>query len=149
MRAATLVLLALLTAPLASAHGDDVQHLIVTMHNDDGFYFEILGLEGQNPDLPLTSGITYEITVRNDGTMAHDFNLGALGGTALLSPGESETLTVSYDGTASNYWCNPHRNSGMEGRIVEPQSDSEDAPGFQFAVFGAVLLGLVALRRRT
>lgn len=141
---------AALLVPLASAqdHGFEV-----TMHNDGGFYFRFDGGADKNPDVVLHAGETYTFHVRNEGTTSHDFHVGGLGATALLSPGQSETLTITVpDGPIGNYWCDPHRTAGMEGSFTVEGADSgagsNGAPGAGLvAVLAAVALAAITSRR--
>lgn len=144
------LVIALAFVPAAQAQ----ESLTVTMHDD---YFEIDGQDGQNPDLFLEPGTTYEITVRNEGSRDHNFNIPDLGldpdssSSGLMAPGAEQTVTVEVPedqaGTAE-YWCDPHKSVGMRGVVTFSQTE-RDTPGLGLPVLLGVLAGLgLALRRR-
>lgn len=64
-------------------------------------------------DVPAGKSITLHVT--NEGTMAHDLKLGGMSGTAMLAPGESETITVGPITGDSQAWCTVpgHKEAGM------------------------------------
>ena len=65
---------------------------------------------------------TVVFTVKNSGVLPHDFSFGSLGGgTPMLQPGESATLTVRFPNPGKyTYICtvDGHQESGMIGSLT-------------------------------
>jgi nitrite reductase (NO-forming) len=63
----------------------------------------------------LTPGTNLTLVVTNDGTMPHDLKLDGETGTAMLDPGESETVDLGPIEGTSQAWCTVpgHREAGM------------------------------------
>ncbi|MGB1585789.1 MAG: cupredoxin domain-containing protein [Thermoplasmatota archaeon] len=142
----------LLIAPIAIAHGGEEETvLFVEAFDDDGFYFKIEGYDGKNPTIVFQPDTTYHINFYNRGTTPHNFRVHELPdfGTPMIEGGESAQLefTVPTSGLDA-YWCDPHRDLGMEGKAVKNPDDlKEDAPGWGIiSALGA--LGLVMMIRR-
>lgn len=70
--------------------------------------------------IEVPAGSELVAVVTNDGTMPHDLKLDGTVGTALLDPGESETVSLGTFDQASEAWCTVpgHREAGMELQIV-------------------------------
>lgn len=64
-------------------------------------------------DVPAGKAITLHVS--NDGTMAHDLKLDGTTGTAILAPGESETITIPAINADAQAWCTipGHKEAGM------------------------------------
>ncbi len=96
----------------------------ITAHESaTDYWFEVEGMDGQNPNITLTPGASYTVHFANMGQQVHNLHFG--GGidamTQILNAGQNETLnfTVPADASAaSNYWCDPHRALGMEGVLA-------------------------------
>ena len=61
------------------------------------------------------------ITITNNGMTQHDFVIDELGiKTALLNPGQSETVTINAPAGEYTYYCSVpgHRPAGMEGTLT-------------------------------
>ena len=69
-------------------------------------------------DVPANAEVTFVVT--NNGAMPHDFSVNGEQGTALLDPGQSETLVVSGLDADTQAWCTVpgHRDGGMEADIT-------------------------------
>ena len=66
-------------------------------------------------------GQPIELTIRNQGILDHDFVLDELGVDILLSPGQSETITLIVDEAGRyEFICSipGHQDAGMVGEIV-------------------------------
>ncbi len=160
---AILLLAAILASALPTASAQETVEVDIETHSDGSdFWFECSGApavcgDGRNPTLTLEAGRTYAFHVTNPSNTAHDFNLGGAIGetTALLDPGAEATLTVTVPAGASGdaeYWCNPHRSSGMKGALVFASADDggndNGSPGPGALGLAGALLGALALARR-
>ncbi|MEZ5254622.1 MAG: multicopper oxidase domain-containing protein [Microthrixaceae bacterium] len=68
----------------------------------------------------LQPGQALIVNVTNDGTMPHDWKVDGTNGTAMLDPGQSETVTVGPFDASSTAWCTVpgHKEAGMVMDIV-------------------------------
>ena len=120
-----LVLVALCVPPPAGAQGAraEVIELVMDDVDNESFFFHLPGANERNPTLIAPAGATVLVRVVNDGTLAHNFHVGApvdRETRCCQDPGVSETLefTVPLDAPATiPYWCVLHRAQGMEGTI--------------------------------
>lgn len=64
-------------------------------------------------DVPAGKSITLHVT--NHGNMGHDLKVGGTTGTAILAPGESETITIGPFSSDAQAWCTVpgHKAAGM------------------------------------
>lgn len=108
--------------------------------DESRFWFEIEGMEGENPTLMLPAGAEVTIFFLNEGEAQHNIHIGGPIGEAtdVIASGESAWLnfTVPDDANAedasgvepfeeegeNNYWCDPHVGIGMKGPM-EIQAD--------------------------
>lgn len=82
--------------------------------------------------LTVPAGAQLTLNVTNDGAMPHDLKVDGTDGTAMLAPGESETITVGPFDASVEAWCTVpgHREGGMTMLItVEGGGDTEVAAG--------------------
>lgn len=70
--------------------------------------------------IEVPAGDRLVITVVNEGTMSHDLVLDDGNRTALLSPGQEETIDVGIVDADQQGWCSVpgHREAGMELDVV-------------------------------
>ncbi len=120
-RAWGLVAIALMLAPTAVA----ATSLDVVAHDDGagGYWFELAGTSERNPDLFMALGEDVVITLTNEGSVEHNIHLGSPVSqmTGLIAPGASVTLSFTVPERAAgdvSYWCDPHRQLGMVGRVL-------------------------------
>jgi nitrite reductase (NO-forming) len=68
----------------------------------------------------VAAGTELVVEVTNNGTMAHDLRLDGETGTAMLSPGDSEEVSLGVIDEASQAWCTVpgHKEAGMVLDIV-------------------------------
>ncbi len=89
-----------------------------------------LFVEPSNLTMPAGAQLTLNVT--NDGAMPHDLKVGGTDGTALLDPGESETITIGPFDASTEAWCTVpgHKEGGMLMAItVEGAAPAEVAAG--------------------
>ncbi len=69
-------------------------------------------------EVPAGAEVTFVVT--NNGAMPHDFSVNGEQGTAMLDPGQSETLVVNGLDADTQAWCTVpgHREGGMEADIT-------------------------------
>lgn len=153
---AVVALLAL--APSAAA---EAKSFNVTGHVTDGqFFFTFEGIEGNNPTVPVAAGDVVTITYKTD-TNVHNFHVGAPVDkqTTIVGPdGEAQTLTFTVPDSAATieYWCDPHKGSGMMGTFTvsgaNPPAnggdDTKDTPGFGAPLAVLAIAGALLLARR-
>ncbi len=80
------------------------------------FYFKLTKKTVARP--AGASRVTVVFTVINKGKLPHDFSLGTLGKkTSLLSPGQRQTLRITFKKGRYSYTCTVprHANAGMAG----------------------------------
>lgn len=80
--------------------------------------------------LTMPAGATLTLNVTNDGAMPHDLKVGGTDGTAMLDPGQSETITIGPFDSSVEAWCTVpgHREGGMNMLItVEGEAGGETA----------------------
>lgn len=151
MRILSLLLLACWIVPMATAHGDEGHgvELVITAHDDDGWYFMVSGYDDRNPTIVLPPGSDVSVTFRNEGSIAHNLRFAQMDGfaTQIIDGGEEATLEfVVPAGGLSTYWCDPHVGLGMEGKVVDSEDAlSKDSPGLAWPL---LLVGLLVLARQ-
>ena len=69
--------------------------------------------------IDVAAGTKLTLVVTNAGTTAHDLKLDGESGTAMLDPGQSETVTIGPIEASTSAWCTVpgHREAGMEMAI--------------------------------
>lgn len=124
-----LTVLAVLLAAVGFAVG--FSGLVVALDDDDALSASATG-EPLTIDVSLTefavtpasidvpAGTELTVNVTNDGTMPHDLKLGGEMGTAMLDPGQSETVSLGTIDETAEAWCTVpgHREAGMTMEIV-------------------------------
>lgn len=83
--------------------------------------------------IEVPAGDTLVLNVVNDGAMVHDLQLGDGVGTAMLDPGQSETIDLGVVEADGELWCTVpgHKESGMVATVKvigADSSGSSDAP---------------------
>lgn len=70
--------------------------------------------------IDVEPGTAVTMHVTNTGALSHDLKVNGTDGTALLDPGESETITVGPFTATTEAWCTVpgHREAGMSMQIV-------------------------------
>lgn len=109
--------------------------LNVTGHDEGSNYWfttERFGENVRNPPILLKPGFTYVVNFTNAGSVEHNFHVGAPinRNTTLIPGGASETITFTVPSNASgtlSYWCDPHRNLGMQGTVYTNQTAFQQA----------------------
>ena len=78
----------------------------------------VMSIEPSTIEIAPGTEVTLEVT--NDGTMPHDIALMGETGTALLDPGESETVNIGVIQESTQAWCTVpgHKEAGMVMDIV-------------------------------
>jgi len=125
---------ALSLAPFAFAQDADAPssptpvELTVTGHDDDGFYFTVDGLTGKNPTIRLPPD-THVVVTFTSKSGVHNFNADAFGKTEIIGGGATTSLEfdTASEGTFE-YWCDPHKGSGMKG-VIEVTSAAAGGAG--------------------
>jgi plastocyanin len=69
--------------------------------------------------------VTFKFT--NPDSIAHDFQIEDkdgtnLGGTKLISSGDSDQFTIDIPAGTYTYYCTPHRSAGMKGTLTVSQA---------------------------
>lgn len=72
-----------------------------------------MGIRPSTIEVPAGQAITLHVT--NTGAMAHDLKLAGTSGTAMLAPGDDETITVGPLDADAQAWCTVpgHKEAGM------------------------------------
>jgi plastocyanin len=120
-------------------------------NNDNPYWFEVEGLYGNNPTLPLSPGARVTVQFVNAGSVRHSFTIGDPidVSTGLIPPNATSELSfvVPFNAsTATAYYCIAHRVIGMMGPIDFGQGTgaapvaAEEAPALipASSTFGAV-----------
>lgn len=85
---------------------------------EDGFFFRKVGDTTRNPTLTVQPGqkVTFVFTTVSG---VHNLNINGEVMTKILGEGERETIewTAPMTPGVIQYWCDPHKASGMVGRI--------------------------------
>jgi nitrite reductase (NO-forming) len=81
-------------------------------------------------ELTVPAGAQLTLNVTNDGAMPHDLQVDGAEGTAMLDPGESETVTVGPFDASVEAWCTVpgHREGGMSMMIIVEGGGDTDVP---------------------
>lgn len=145
------IIMVALPGVTAPASGATVADIYVSAH-DDGteFWFEVQGFAGRNPDIRVPPGAEVRIHFRNNGTVAHDFWVTALGGIqCCVAPNGTAQATVHMpmQDTAVAYLCDPHEATGMRGRFVVGAGPDTKTPWPLVAGLLALLV-VAGLRKR-
>ena len=130
----------LLASPASAVSNDG---FAVTAWDDGylfGFYFDeksVSSARGLNPTVTVSSGTNLTVSFFNNGTVAHNFFLGApiddgvpccvnSGAQANFSFVAPSSLTP---GSTIPYWCVPHRDLGMRGTFTIAGANDSNANG--------------------
>lgn len=98
--------------------------LVLTGHGEsNGFFFRLEGQSAKNPRLVVAPGAQVTVTLRTVTGAVHNFCTDATGQktcTRIVSEGDEDTVTFTAPETPGTfeYWCDPHRGSGMKGALV-------------------------------
>ena len=140
----------LLASAPASAHGD--HRVLDIVAHDDGFvfWFEVDGSSVHNPTILAQPGTEIEVHFRNNGTVAHNFHLGAPLDTGIpccVPRGGNATFTFTMPDVAGlPYFCEPHEGLGMKGEFAPmPVSSRPSGAARGASLPGAALLFLALL----
>ena len=98
-------------------------NIVLTGHGEGGkFFFRIEGESANNPRLTVAPGAQVTVTLRTVSGSIHNFCTDATGAkqcTPLVGEGDEATLTFTAPESGSfEYWCDPHRGSGMKGTLA-------------------------------
>lgn len=88
--------------------------------------------------IEVPAGDTLVLNVTNDGAMVHDLKLNGETGTAMLDPGESETIDLGVMEAGAEIWCTVpgHKESGMTATIKVTGGAPADAEAVAAAPAG-------------
>jgi plastocyanin len=146
-----LLIFSLLVPALAFAQGDTTAPAPIVVEIEghvDGssFYFVKAGETAKNPTLTFLPGqqVTFKFTVV---TGSHNLHISDGGKTAVLNEGDaSVTLEWTAPTEAANleYWCDPHKASGMKGRIIVAEASAAGSDGVPAGEIGGDTLDLGA-----
>lgn len=135
-------------------------------HGDAGYYFTLEGATEKNPTLVVPANTQITITLKGAGTDSHNvcFNAnsacstGGDGSGYVTGEAETATLTFNSGATGGDYWCLPHKGSGMAGKVqvagattTPPTDGGNKSPGLEVAGVAVALVGAAVLlaQRRT
>lgn len=87
------------------------------------FFFALDGQTGRNPTLTVAPGQEVTVILKTVSGAVHNFCTDASGEkkcTPLVSEGDEASVTFTAPETPGSfeYWCDPHRSSGMKGRLT-------------------------------
>lgn len=108
-------------------------NLVLTGHGEGGaFFFRIDGETARNPRITVAPGAEVTVTLRTVSGGVHNFCTDATGKkecTPIVSEGDEATFTFTAPDTPGSfeYWCDPHRGSGMRGALVVAAEAGNDA----------------------
>ena len=159
-----LVALGLLVAFAPVGGAQETGQTSFTLYGVDSggqFYFE--GEDGtKNPTLVVPAGEQITVKLINRGNSVHNIQVdGSEASEYVQTDGEELTYTFTAPASGSKqYWCVPHKSSGMAGTVrVAGSPDTgngggngtdgdKDSPGIQVAGIAVALVGAALLLRR-
>ena len=108
--------------------------IVLTGHGEGGkFFFRIEGESANNPRLTVAPGAEVTVVLKTVSGSIHNFCTDATGTktcTKLVSEGEEDSVTFTApEGGTFEYWCDPHRGSGMKGQLVVAAAGGGDGGG--------------------
>lgn len=110
--------------------------IVLTGHGEGGaFFFQMEGASGRNPTITVQPGQEVTVTLRTVSGAIHNFCTDATGEKKCLpltGEGEENTLTFTAPSEPGSfqYWCDPHKSSGMKGTLkVGAAGGSDGASG--------------------
>lgn len=109
--------------------------IVLTGHGEGGsFFFRLEGQSANNPRLVVRPGQEVTVTLKTVTGAIHNFCTEASGQracTTLVSEGDeaSVTFTAPQAPGSFEYWCDPHRGSGMKGTLVVAAEGSDAGGG--------------------
>lgn len=111
-----------LAAPRSAATTASVEQVVVDVELGD------IWVRPSSVEVP--EGATLVLNVSNVGVMPHDLKLGGTEGTAMLNPGDSETVTFGPFTESAEAWCTVvgHKEAGMKMDIVVVPSATSGTP---------------------
>lgn len=158
----SLIVLGLALAALpASAQETGQTSFTIETHTEGGAgYFTLAGETARNPTLVVPAGETITVTLKGTDAGVHNMQVdGASASEYVQSPTDEVTYTFTAPESGSKqYWCVPHKGSGMVGTVRVAGSDAEptnggseggnESPGLPLAGFAVALVGAALLLRR-
>jgi plastocyanin len=124
MRLPTLVVLLLLAAGCGgggSDGGEDDLGLGTETGTSSGADYEVFASEFAfaPPFLIVNKAGTYTVSLRNDGTVAHNLTIKGVGKTPDVEPGETATTELTLKKGNYEYFCSiaDHAEQGMDGTL--------------------------------
>jgi len=161
----TLLTLGLLVAfaPTAPAQEEGQTSFTLTAHADGStFYFQ--GEDGtKNPTLVVPANTEITVTLRNVGEGVHNIHVDGASPSDYVQ-GDGDEITYTFTSPASGtkqYWCDPHKSSGMVGTVRvagspdtggngggNGETGNNESPGVQVVGVAVALLGAALLLRR-
>ena len=109
--------------------------LVLTGHGEGGsFFFRLEDQAAKNPRITVAPGAEVTITLKTVTGGVHNFCTDATGTktcTKIVSEGDEDTITFTAPTTPGTfeYWCDPHRGSGMKGTLVVAEGGASDGGG--------------------
>lgn len=159
MKAVLVTLLAaaaLLAATPATAQAEGQTEFTLIASDGGGADFHFANEAGErNPTLTVPAGATITITLKNEGGFHNLHVEGQDPSEYVENPDDTVTVTFTAPETGSiGYWCDPHKSTGMAGKIVVAGSETtptpeekNDSPGLGL-IGGILALAGVALYAR-
>ena len=97
--------------------------IVLTGHGEAGkFFFRLEGESQNNPRLTVAPGAEVTVTLKTVSGSIHNFCTDASGTktcTKLVGEGDEESITFTAPESGTfEYWCDPHRASGMKGTLA-------------------------------
>lgn len=161
----TLLTLGLLVAfaPTAPAQDAGKTAFTLTTHADGSTYY-FQGEDGtKNPTLTVPANTEITITLKNVGDAVHNIQVDGSDASEYVQA-DGDEVTYKFTSPASgskDYWCVPHKSSGMRGMVKvagsgddgtttsTPSGDGEKkSPGVQLVGVSVALVGAALLLRR-
>jgi plastocyanin len=123
MRTALALALAVLAAGCGGGGGDGSGDPLANVETgtSSGADYELFASEFSfaPPFLVIEKAGTYTISLRNDGTVPHNFTVKDVGKTADVQPGETATAELTLKAGNYEYFCSigDHADQGMTGTL--------------------------------
>lgn len=152
----TLVTLGLVlsAAPLAASQEEGQTAFTLTSHTENGaFYWTLEGQTAKNPTLVVTPNAEITITIKNTDGGFHNLQVGSNPPSEYIeAEGDEKTYTFTAPASGTlDYFCVPHKSSGMKGTIRVAGTaveEKKESPGVQVVGVSIALLGAALILRR-